>query len=205
MWLLRQATVLMACCSLAQRGHAATLWLHAGQARSVSGPMALGSTLAVEERGFFGDLIVPAAPSSPQRISGGYAEFTVAIPEAGTYCVWARMRYPSGRDESFVFIPDGEEPTGALGKHIGNSGVGVSQWHWDSDGAGGRAARPGARRRKVTLEAGPFTFRVYAREAGSNAMANPRLNVVCLTTDAAYVPTDDDAARGLAQVRQFES
>jgi len=37
-------------------------------------------------------------------------------------------------------------------------------------------------------------LRIWAREGGGTAATNPRLDLLCLTDDPDYLPTDTDAA-----------
>jgi len=48
------------------------------------------------------------------------------------------------------------------------------------------------------LGAGALTFRVYAREGTGDVKTNPRLDVILLTQDAAFRPTDEAARAGLS-------
>jgi len=45
-----------------------------------------------------------------------------------------------------------------------------------------------------TLPKGEFVLRIWAREGGGTAATNPRLDLLCLTDDPDYLPTDTDAA-----------
>ena len=191
-----------------RRGMAETIWVHASQARSLSGPIAFGRKVGIVEEGALGDFLVSTVCVTDEALTGGCAEYRIQIPKAAPYTIWARLRYPLGLDASFAFIPGGEEPTADPGRLLGNSGVGVRQWHWDSQGDG-PGCKPGTGKLRLTLAAGDFTFRIYAREANDTVfgpggwrmarpMFNPRLNVICLTTDPDYVPTDADAGRALS-------
>ncbi|MCC6126843.1 MAG: hypothetical protein IT426_17910 [Pirellulales bacterium] len=112
-----------------------------------------------------------------------------------------------GLEESFALAAAEEKPTADLSRCLGNSGVGVEQWHWDSRGAG-REGRPGAGQLSLALDQGEFRFRIYPRVARASVYGRtnwswgrlelmPRLNVLCLTTDPAFVPTDADAQKAL--------
>ncbi len=61
------------------------------------------------------------------------------------------------------------------GQILGNCGVEVDRWHWTGRGAGSTTVPPGQPLTR-RLEAGPFTFRVYAREGPGNPHENPRLD-----------------------------
>ena len=184
-----------------------TIWIRGGDATHLSGPIALGQKIGIVEDGALGDFLVSTVCVTNDKLTGGYAEYQVTIPKSATYYVWARLRYPTGGDQSFAFIARGQEPTTDSRWAIGNSGIGVRQWHWDSQGTGADC-KPGTGRLRVKLPAGKMNFRVYAREATDTVFAphnwrmarpmfNPRLNVLCLSADPDYVPGDADARRAL--------
>jgi hypothetical protein len=49
----------------------------------------------------------------------------------------------------------------------------------------------------LTPPAGPFTFRIYAREGSGTPETNPRLDCICFAEEPDYVPTEADARDGL--------
>ncbi len=159
-----------------------------------------GAKTGIVEDGALGDFLVSTVCVTAEKLDGGYAQYAVKIPRTATYYVWARLRYPSCTAESFALIPGGETPTTDASRCLGKSSVGVDRWHWDSRG--------GSSRMSLKFDAGNAAFRVYAREAGDSVYTplgwrmarptfNPRLNLICLTTDPAYVPTDADAQAAL--------
>jgi hypothetical protein len=178
---------------------AETVWIAASSAERLVGPVVLGANTGLAEEGALGDYLVSTVCVDEEALTGGHAEFAVDLPAAGRYTVWARVRSPLGLGESFAIIPESEEPTADLRLALGDDGTKHSQWHWVSRDSGKLA---------LDLPAGRFRFRIYAREAHDTVFApggwtmarpmfNPRLNVVCLTSDSAYVPTDADARRAL--------
>lgn len=181
-----------------------TIWVRADQASSYSGPVGLGSQLGIAEDGALGDYLVPLVCVEPKKLDGGYAEFRVQIPRSATYYVWARLRYPVGIRQSFALIPAAEKPTGDSSRAIGDSAQDVDAWHWDNRGGD----RPGQTPLALDLKQGEFVFRVYPRESSATVFRparwrmarpefNPRLNLLCFTTDANWVPTDEAAGREL--------
>ena len=81
----------------------AILWIAAEQAVKRSPLMASGSELHLCEDGALGDFLVPTVAANPaQPGDASFAEFHLDIPQGGTYYLWARLRYPSGRAESFA-------------------------------------------------------------------------------------------------------
>lgn len=176
-----------------------TIWIQGGAAVRLSGAVSTAARSGIFEDAALGDFLVSTVCVSPDKLDGGFAEYRVKIPRAGRYCVWARLRDPAGRDGSFAFIPTAETPTRYTLRALGGNGPGQHAWHWESAGSGWRA---------LELPAGELAFRIYPRQASNtvfrpakwrmaNPLFSPRLNVLCLTTDAAYVPSDDDACRAL--------
>lgn len=200
------ATAVVASLALSMVATAETLWIPASQAKSLSGPIVLGAKAGVVEEGALGDFLVSTVCVTPDRLQG-YAEYEVTIPKTAAYTVWVRLRCPQGLEESFALIPAGEPPTGDASRCVGGSGVGVRGWHWDSQGQGPESS-PGSGRLRLEIPAGTWKFRLYPRQASATVfrpaswamarpMFNPRLNLLCLTTDPAYVPTDADARKTL--------
>jgi hypothetical protein len=186
---------------------AETIWIPASDATRLSGPISTGSGAGLLEEGALGEFLLPTTCVSEEKLGGAFAEFRVTIPRKATYYVWARLRYPFGLEESFMLAVADEKPTADLSRCLGNSGVEVDRWHWDSRGTG-REGRPGAERLIMQLDQGEFRFRIYPRVARASVYGRtnwtwgrlefmPRLNVLCLTTDPAFVPTDADARQAL--------
>jgi len=196
----RHVLVLLVLGVLASSGwcQAQTVWIAASSADRLVGPLVLGAKTGLAEEGALGDYLVSSVCVRQDSLTGGHAEYSVDLPAAGRYTIWARVRCPLGLEESFAFIPEGTEPTSESRWAIEDTGANDNGWHWVA--AAGKLA--------LDLAAGRFRFRIYAREAhdtvfgpGGWAMArpmfNPRLNVICLTASADYVPTDADAQKAL--------
>ncbi len=191
-WLLAAA--------LAQSGSAATLWIPAKQAKSLSATMVLGGQLGLQEEDALGDFLVPTVTSAAEKPDRDcFAEFQVDIRERGTYCIWLRLHNPLTAKASFGLVPEQNGRSGSLFA-IGQSGHEGRDWHWESQSSTVRC--------KLDLPAGKFTFRIIARDAGATVYGpmhwrhaepafNPRLNLLCLTTNPQYVPKDADACRAL--------
>jgi len=182
----------------------AMIFLRAADYKGLTGEMALGSTVGVQEpEALSGDVLVCTGRPNMQQPQPWYAEYTVDIPRAGRWALWARVRYPSGADESFGIVrPD--EPVTLQGTQVlGNCGVNEKKWHWTGRG-GGVTSVPPAEPIIFSLQPGPFTFRIYAREGGGSAAVNPRLDLLCLTDDPMTVPTDEQA-RGKLRAHQPEA
>jgi len=162
----------------------------------LSGKMILGKLAEIEEPEALGDVVTfIGSPSLGMKFENDYAEYTVKVPSKGIYAIWARLRYPKGGDMSFTLVENGAVYTGEMSQALGNSGNEGDKWHWDSQGTG-LACKPGTGRRLVKVTGNELTFRIYPRE-GSGGKENPRLDVLCITNDLTYVPTDADAIKAL--------
>jgi hypothetical protein len=174
---------------------ATTLWIQAEEFVRSAGNMVRGSTAGVEEESF-SDVVVCTGPCRIAATEPDYVEYRVEIPRSGRWTLWARVRYPRGGDDSFGIVRAGEPVTLAGNQVLGNCGAAGRKWHWTGRGGGVTSQPPG---QPVTfrLDSGPFVFRLHAREGGGNPQTNPRLDLICLTEDPEYVPTDADAAAKL--------
>jgi len=178
----------------------ARLWIPAAKFTRCEGKMALGSAVGLKDDGTLsGELVVCTGAPKVQTKQEWFCEYTVDIPRKAVWSVWARLRYPTGGDMSFAFVPAGETLTLSGSQALGNSGRNEGRWHWDGQGGGVRSA-PGSHARQVKLDKGPFAFRIYAREGPGRTAVNPRLDMICLSEDAAYVPNDEDAKASLFPV-----
>jgi hypothetical protein len=174
----------------------ATLWIKAERFERSEGNMHRGSEIDVQEEGALGDVVLCTGPCRPTVDKPNYVEHRVQVPRAGRWNLWARVRYPRGGDDSFGIVRPGEELTLAGSQVLGNCGAAGTRWHWTGRGGGLTSAPPGAAI-SFRLEAGPFLFRIHSREGGGTAATNPRLDVLCLTEDPEYVPSDEDAVAGM--------
>ncbi len=172
------------------------LFTAAAAAAGVVGEVALGSQVGITEPEALGDVLVCTARPSPAGAADWYARYTVEVPHAGIWYLWARVRYPGGGDDSFGLVRPGEPVTLSGPQVLGNCGLNERRWHWTGRGAGSTTPPPG-QPICLKLSEGPFEFRIYAREGPGTAALNPRLDVLCLTDDSTYVPTDADAAAAL--------
>jgi hypothetical protein len=167
-----------------------TMWIQAEDFVKSAGKMVRGSAARVEEEAF-GDTVVCTGPCRLAASEPDYVEYRVEIPRGGRWTLWARVRYPRGGDDSFGIVRIGEPVTLTGNQVLGNCGAAGKKWHWTGRGGGLTSQPPGA---PVTfrLDPGPFVFRVHAREGGGSPQTNPRLDLMCLTEDPEYVPSDDD-------------
>ena len=186
-----QVVALLTTASVATR-QPAYVWIRAQDCRRLAGEMALGSSVGVKEAEAFGDVLVCTGAPSPQRPEEWFAEYSVDLPHEGLWTLWARVRYPSGTDDSFAVLWPGQQLTLGPDQVLGNCGVNEKRWHWTGRGGGSTTVPPG-QPLTVTLPKGKTTFRVYAREGRGTAASNPRLDLLGLTDDAGAVPTDGEA------------
>ena len=173
------------------------IFIRAADCSRVQGKMAKGSDIRVAEPdALSGDTLLCTGSANFTKTNEWFAEYTVDIPVKGQWTIWGRVRYPTGTDCSFGFVPSGEEVTLQGDQVFGNCGVNEKRWHWTGRGGGSTAVPPGTPITRA-LEAGPFTFRVYAREAPGSVALNPRLDLICLTDERGIVPSDEDARKAL--------
>jgi len=172
------------------------IWIQAEDFRAKSGAMALGSEVGVDEAEALGDVVLATGPPTEGKSKGWYCEYRVEIPHRARWTLWARVRYPTGGDMSFGLVRPGEKVTLSGAQVLGNCGVNEARWHWTGRGGGLSTVPPGS---PITLqlEPGPFVFRVYPREGPGTTPGNPRLDLLCLSDDPDYVPTDGDARGAL--------
>jgi hypothetical protein len=165
-----------------------TLWIEGESFSSSDGQMAKGSDANVKDLEAMGDFVVGTGIPRSTGEPNGYCEYRVMIPHRGLWTVWARVRYPRGGDMSFSIDLPAADGTAAR-QVLGNCGQAGTAWHWTGTGGGVTTPPPGSPIR-VKLEAGEHVLRVYPREGHGSVQVNPRLDVLCLSEDMAYVPTD---------------
>ena len=163
----------------------------------LQGKMARGSEVGVQEQDAFGDVLLCTGKTSFTEANDWFAEYTVDIPHEATWSLWARVRYPTGGDDSFGLVLPGAEVTLKYDQVLGNCGVNEKKWHWTARGSGSTTVPPG-HRIDLKLEKGPFTFRIHGREAQGTVELNPRLDLLLLTDDPTLEPNDDVARNALA-------
>ncbi|MBD3393120.1 MAG: hypothetical protein GF418_13445 [Chitinivibrionales bacterium] len=104
------------------------------------------------------------------------AEYTVDLA-AGDWYAWGRF-YFGGSANSFWIQVDG-----GTAERFGNGEESTASWHWEGE--------QGAKLSLGTLGEGTHTITISGREVADNCL----LDMICLTTDAAFVP-DDGATIG---------
>ncbi len=171
-------------------------WLRAQDYRDRVGEMLKGSEAGVEEPDALSDPILAAGPIDRSGKTPSYCEYRLRIPRKANWTLWARVRYPTGGDMSFGIVRPDEEVTLTGSQVLGNCGVNDKKWHWTGRGGGITTVPPGAPF-VIPLEPGEFTFRVYPREGSGQPATNPRLDVICISEDPTYIPTDADAKAAL--------
>ena len=168
------------------------VWIPAASG-TLSGMMSNGTDYSANS--LAGTLIYPNTTewNTDNHTQADAATYTVGIPAAGTWYLWARMYYPgttvqpTNDPNSFWVSIDG-----GAAKSLGNRTDIDRTWHWE--GAAGSLLSLG------NLSAGNHTLRVWnreARETGGSKLS-PRMDVLFLTSEAGYTPNDTDAATALA-------
>jgi len=208
--------VLVAVCVLAAataaRGE--TIWIRADAAQLVRGPLVLGQKAGIVEDAALGDFLASPVSIKPGQHDGGEAQFVANAPRSATYYTWVRIRCPDGTAGTFTLTVAGKADAFAPGSLVlGGPGAGPERWHWApatsaSALMSSRLAAP-AEPAPIALAAGLVRLRIEPRQADQSVFTpgrwrmarpdfNPRLNLLCLSTDPRYVPTDADAEEALA-------
>lgn len=120
--------------------------------------------------------------------------YTVNFPNPGAWYAWGRFYYPgavgSNDPNSFFLSVDGG-PEFSFGNNRYDTPA-FQEWHWDGNGT----AESGVQSLHLgSFSAGSHQIRIRNREA--DPLIGPRLDVLLLTNDGSYVPTDADALLGL--------
>ena len=145
------------------------------------GQLALTSEIGRAPKGALGDCIVPAAPVTLQARRNWYVDYSFPVPRQGRWYLWARMKY-TGTDSNSFFAGLPDQPEARA--RFGNSYV-WNKWLWEPGPMVFRAHQ------------GRVRVRLYAREAAPNT--SPLLDVLCLTSDPGYRPSDERAAQAVGK------
>ncbi|MBT3377491.1 MAG: hypothetical protein HN742_03880 [Lentisphaerae bacterium] len=174
------------------------LFVPAITARRFLPPFTHGIDAGLSEEGAISsDVLVCLGNAAYNSKPAWYAEYSVDLPHEGTWAIWARVRYPSGKDDSFGFVPNGVKAALQGDQVLGNCGRNDRKWHWTARGGGSTSLPPGTPL-CFRLPKGTFTFRVYARETSATPALTPRLDMLALTDDPAAIPTDAEAREAIA-------
>ncbi len=168
-----------------------TMWIQAEDCVACVGKMAKGADCQVKDEEALGDFITCTDSPAVAAKQPWYCEYRVEIPHKGQWTLWGRVRYPRGGDMSFGLVVPGEDVTLRGRQVLGNCGTAGTKWHWTGRGGGSTSPPPGSPI-VFNLKPGPFVFRIYAREGSSGPANTPRLDLLCLTEDTSYIPTDAD-------------
>jgi len=124
--------------------------------------------------------VVPTGPSAIKKEPAWYAEYELEIPHRGRWYLWGRVKYKdTGSNSFFAALADQPESK----QRFGNSYV-WGKWLWDSHVM-------------FRLDKGRARIRLYVRESAPNV--SPLLDVICLTNDAGYAPSDELAKEPLGK------
>ncbi len=131
-------------------------------------------------------LSVDSHSSDFQGGSGDQVDYDITLDRSESWYLWGRFYYPdstmNGSNSFFVRVDDGDP------LRFGNNIDVFKTWHWDGDGE----IQEGDPVPLALgyLRAGRHMLTIEKREAGTKP---PQLDVMVLTTDAAYMPDDEDA------------
>jgi len=166
--------------SKSSAGEPTVLYLPASKFAAKVGQLELTSKTGTPAAGALGDCIVPTGRCTLAAAPGWYVDYTFALPYKGRWAVWGRMKYKDTNSNSYSV---GLASAPAAKQRFGNEYV-WGKWLW----AEGPSLKAGA---------GEITIRVYARESAPKQ--SPLLDVLCVTNDPGYRPTDADAAKALKE------
>ncbi len=182
------------------------IWILPQQARAMSPLMTTGAFSAQAEPEALGEFLLPMVTANEEQPAPDcWVDFTVAIPQGGAYYLWARLRTPTGLPESFCLVSsNGPIHTGEL---LLQGDLEIRQWSWRR-GILRHDAVPGAKPAKLELPPGAWTFRLQLNRAAATTFGplrwrqaeltqTPRINLLCLSDNPDYVPTDADARNSL--------
>ncbi len=129
------------------------------------------------------------AASKVAALKGGSSDFvtyTVKLPVTGVWYLWARLYYPGapGSNDANSFFA--RVDTGARFR-LGNNKDYYRRWHWGGDGADEHGTPTGLRLGR--LAAGAHRLTIEKREV---VPAAPRIDLLVLTQDPTWVPTDPE-------------
>ena len=174
------------------------IWIQAEDYEKIKGNMAKGSDVGITDDEALGDFILPTSSCKPGDNPEWYVQYTVDIPEEGTWIFWGRFRHPDGGGNSFCLDKTGKGPNPG-DPRLCNSVVQGKEWCWDNNSSPDENVPPGNGQDRIELQLkkGKFTFRVYAREAPGDIQNNPRMDIILLTDEPDYTPTVEDAEAGL--------
>jgi hypothetical protein len=122
------------------------------------------------------------------------AAYTVNLPNDGTWWAWGRFYYPGkpgGNDPNCFWIRVDDSPEQKFGNNRYDR-PSYRQWHWDGNGNNERGVQG---LRLGRLSAGKHTLRIRNREA--DRKIGPRLDVILLTNNSRYVPSDEEASQSI--------
>ena len=169
-------------------------YFRAADALELSPLMTSASHVGLSEAGALDDFILPmvtatAEPPAPDC----WAEFLIGVPRPGSYWLWARVRFPAGAGEAFRVTGPGVRLESSL--LIIAAETDSRDWHWTRCGP-------------LRLLDEPSKLRIYLHRAAASTFGplhwrqaeltqTPRLNVLCLTGDPAFTPTDPEAHNAL--------
>jgi len=143
-------------------------------------------TPRTDKVGYVGDAFMRSEPDNGTLVNTGYPtsspelQYSIALPEPGTYYVWLRAFVTNGSNDSVHVGLDGQ----AVATADRMTGATYNTWAWFNTTMDGAPAT-------LTVPVdGPHTVNVWMREDGF------RLDRLLLTADPGYVPTGEGPPGG---------
>ena len=154
--------------------------VQAESAEKIVGAFSTGRAAGLDVPKSMGDVIVPTGGFDLSEPSKAYCQYTVDVPHAGLWVLWARVRYDDTNSNSFFYS---DRSAGKTHERFGNRMGQYKEWLWD----GGLV---------LHLKKGRHTFRLLGRE--SRPRHSPLLDVLCLVDQPGCRPDDATVRKALA-------
>jgi hypothetical protein len=172
---------------------------------SLGGEPAFGAVDARTLPGFNGRFL------PPNRDEAGSIRFAIELRHEGEWALWARLLYPASGAQLWKDVkePVDNDPNsfyasvdGGPERVLGNlkfdpdvRASGYRRWHWAGDGSVEVGRPKGLELGR--LGAGRHVIRIRPRDPveTSTLHLSPRLDAICLSSDPAYRPRDEDFRR----------
>ena len=143
------------------------------EAGKISAHFTTANKAGVRFAGTMGDCVVPDADFDRNKGEDSACDYVFDVPRAGTWYLWARVRYEDVDSNSFSLLAPGM----AAPQLFGNTDATLGAWFWEGPA-------------KLDLKPGPNTIKFLGRE--SRRRLSPALDALCLVDDPTYLPIDKD-------------
>jgi hypothetical protein len=150
------------------------LFIPAEEGNESHGMAEINDSYAVSNKSIYGTTGNTSAPASGDSKS----TYNINLPSSGKWYAWGRFSYPDDQNNSFWIAIDG-----GTAQRFGNGQTTYNQYHWE-----GYMDQGGVDLGSLT--AGNHTITIWSREPHADNL----LDVICLTSNPGYTPSDEDEA-----------